>query len=38
VKQIQAHTEVVTAFIANGRVEMMRNLAVPSRDATDVPW
>ena len=37
VKLIQAHAEVVTAFIANGRAEMMRNHAVPSRDATEVP-
>lgn len=38
VKLIQAHAEVVTAFIANGRAEMMRNHVVPSRDAIDVPW
>lgn len=38
VKLIQAHAEVVTAFIANGRAEMMRNHAVPLREAVDVPW
>ena len=31
VKLVQAHTEVVSAFIANGRVEMMKNHPVPSR-------
>jgi hypothetical protein len=30
-KLIQAHADVVTAFIANGRVEMMRNHEVPAR-------
>ncbi len=38
VKLIQVHAEVVTAFIANGRVEMMKNHAVPPRDAANVPW
>ena len=32
VKLIQAHAEVVTAFIANGRAEAMKNHAVPARD------
>lgn len=31
VKLIHAHAEVVSAFIANGRSEMMKNHAVPSR-------
>ena len=31
VKLIQAHAEVVTAFIANGRAEAMKNHAVPAR-------
>lgn len=31
VKLIQAHAEVVSLFIANGRVEMRRNHAVPER-------
>jgi uncharacterized protein len=30
-KLIQAHAEVVTAFIANGRAEAMKNHAVPER-------
>jgi hypothetical protein len=30
-KLIQAHAEVVSAFIANGRSEMMKNHAVPER-------
>lgn len=31
VKLIQAHAEVVSAFIANGRSEMMKNHALPPR-------
>ena len=31
VKLIQAHAEVVTAFIANGRAEMMKNHPLPPR-------
>lgn len=31
VKLLQAHAEVVSAFIANGRSEMMRNHPVPQR-------
>jgi hypothetical protein len=31
VKLLQAHAEVVSAFIANGRSEMMRNHPVPIR-------
>ena len=31
VKLIQAHAEVVSAFIANGHVEMMKNHPVPER-------
>jgi hypothetical protein len=31
VKLLQAHADVVSAFIANGRVEMMRNHPVPAR-------
>jgi hypothetical protein len=30
-KLLQAHAEVVTAFIANGRAEAMKNHAVPER-------
>ena len=30
-KLIQAHAEVVSAFIKNGRSEMMKNHAVPAR-------
>src|SRR5678816_1398099 len=30
-KLIQAHADVVTAFITNGRAEMMKNHAVASR-------
>jgi hypothetical protein len=30
---IQAHARVVSAFIANGRAEMMKNHAVPLRPA-----
>jgi hypothetical protein len=32
VKLLQAHAEVVSAFIANGRAEMMKNHPVPERD------
>lgn len=32
VKLVQAHAEVVSAFIANGRAEAMKNHAVPERD------
>ena len=31
VRLIQAHAEVVSAFLANGRAEMMKDHAVPSR-------
>jgi hypothetical protein len=31
VKLLQAHAEVVSAFIANGRAEMMRDHPLPSR-------
>jgi hypothetical protein len=31
VKLLQAHAEVVSAFIANGRSEMMKNHPVPAR-------
>jgi hypothetical protein len=31
-KLIQAHAEVVSAFIANGRSEMMKNHAVPGQE------
>jgi hypothetical protein len=31
VKLLQAHAEVVSAFIANGHAEMMKNHAVPPR-------
>jgi hypothetical protein len=31
VRLIQAHAEVVSAFIANGRSEMMKNHPVPAR-------
>jgi hypothetical protein len=32
VKLLQAHAEVVSAFIANGQAEMMKNHAVPPRE------
>jgi hypothetical protein len=32
VKLLQAHADVVTAFITNGRAEMMKNHAVPARE------
>lgn len=32
VKLIQAHADVVSLFLANGRAEMMKNHAVPARD------
>lgn len=31
VKLVQAHAEVVRAFIANGRSEMMKNHSLPPR-------
>jgi hypothetical protein len=31
VKLLQAHAEVVSAFIANGRSEMMKNHTLPAR-------
>jgi len=37
VKLIQAHAEVVTAFIANGHAEMMKTHAVPSRETPGTP-
>ena len=32
VKLIQAHADVVSLVLANGRAEMMKNHAVPTRD------
>jgi hypothetical protein len=32
VKLLQAHAEVVSAFIANGRLEMMKNHPLPPRE------
>jgi uncharacterized protein len=32
VNLIQAHADVVSAFITNGRFEMMKDHAVPARD------
>ena len=32
VKLLQAHAEVVSAFLANGMSEMMKNHPVPSRE------
>jgi hypothetical protein len=32
VKLLQAHAEVVSAFIANGRSEMMKNHPLPPRE------
>ena len=37
VKLIQAHAEIVTAFITNGHAEMMKNHAVPSRETPGTP-